>query len=238
MRPLLALVAGLLIAWMPVGRAAPLQPFVATYEAWYQGRQAGTATMRLQPDGPNWQIDLGIRGNRGFAGILGLNVEQGTRFDLVGETFRPLTQHTLRKAAVLFNRRTEGVYDWTKGVATWTGDISKRRRAPVPLQPGDMSALLINLAIVRDAAPGAALQYRFVDGGRARDYAYLTAPEPEIIQVADVSYSALRVSRTNGGNDEMIVWIADGVPTPIRILQREDGEDAIDLRLVEYQGVP
>ncbi|KLI97560.1 hypothetical protein WQ56_16830 [Luteimonas sp. FCS-9] len=228
----------MLIAWVPAGRAATLQPFVATYEAWYQGRHAGAATMRLQPEGARWRIDLGIRGNRGFAGILGLNVEQGTTFDLVGETFRPLAQHTLRKAAVLFNRRTEGVYDWSRGVATWTGDVSKRRRAPVPLQPGDMSALLINLAIVRDAAPGAALQYRFVDGGRVRDHAYLAAGEPETVQVADVSYSALRVSRTNGGNDEMIVWIADGVPTPVRILQREDGEDAVDLRLVEYQGVP
>ena len=32
-------------------------------------------------------------------------------------------------------------------------------------------------------------------------------------------------------------WVASGVPTPIRILQRKDGEDEIDLRLVEYRGV-
>ena len=36
----------------------------------------------------------------------------------------------------------------------------------------------------------------------------------------------------------MIVWIADGVPTPVRILQLDDdGEDDVDLRLIEYQGV-
>lgn len=45
------------------------------------------------------------------------------------------------------------------------------------------------------------------------------------------------VSRTNGGNDETILWVARGVPTPVRILQREDGEDGIDLRLVAYEGV-
>ena len=33
-------------------------------------------------------------------------------------------------------------------------------------------------------------------------------------------------------------WVASGVPTPVRILQRTDGEDAIDLRLIEYQGTP
>ena len=71
-----------------------------------------------------------------------------------------------------------------------------------------------------------------------RQYAYQAAAEPELVQVGDISYSALRVSRTNGGNDETIFWVADGVPTPVRILQREDGQDGVDLRLVEYQGVP
>lgn len=234
----LLLTSLLLALWPASSRAAGLEPFVATYDAWYQGRQAGTATMRLQPEGAQWRIDLGIRGNRGFAGILGLNLEQDTVFDVVGGAYRPLRQSTTRKAAVFFNRKVEGLYDWTRGVARWTGDLSKRRREPVPLQPGDMSALLINLAVMRDAAPGVALHYRFVDGGRVRDYAYQATAEPEIVPVGEMSYSALRVSRTNGGNDEMIIWVAAGVPTPVRILQREDGEDAVDLRLVEYQGAP
>ena len=240
MRALLSLFATalLIVAWPTAARGAGLEPFVATYDAWYQGKQAGTATMRLQPQGAQWQVDLGIRGNRGFAGILGLNLEQDTLFDVVGTVYRPLRQSTTRKAAVFFNRKVEGVYDWANNVARWTGDLSKRRRDPVPLQSGDMSALLINLAVMRDAAPNAALQYRFVDGGRVRQYAYQAAAEPELVQVGEISYSALRVSRTNGGNDEMIIWVADGVPTPVRILQREDGEDAVDLRLVEYQGAP
>lgn len=240
MRMLASLITALVLAaaWPASARAAGLEPFVATYDAWYEGKPAGAATMRLQPQGSQWQVDLAIRGNRGFAGILGLNLEQDTLFDVVGDTYRPLRQSTTRKAAVFFNRRVEGVYDWTAGTARWSGDISKRRRDPVPLQPGDMSALLINLAVMRDAAPDAALQYRFVDGGRVREYAYQAAPETELVQVGEISYSALRVSRTNGGNDEMIIWVADGVPTPVRILQREDGEDAVDLRLVEYQGAP
>lgn len=231
------LLAGLLITASHAA-AAELRPFVATYEAWYEGKAAGTATMRLQPQGAQWDIALDIRGNRGFAGILGLNIDQSTHFDLVGDVYRPLQQSTVRKAAVFFNRRVAGTYDWTRNTAQWSGDLKKTRQQPVALQAGDMSALLINLAVVRDAAPGAALQYRFVDGGRVREYAYQAAAEPEIVAVGEMSYSALRVSRTNGGNDEMIIWVADGVPTPVRILQREDGEDAIDLRLVEYQGVP
>ncbi len=232
-----ALLALLLLTALPAS-AAELRPFLATYEAWYQGKAAGAATMQLQARDTQWDVGLDIRGERGFAGVLGLNLSQSTVFDVVGGVYRPLRQTTVRKAAVFFNRRVEGVYDWSRNLAQWTGDLKKARRQPVALQPGDMSALLINLAVVRDALPGAALRYRFVDGGRVREYHYLAEQAPEILPLGEMTYSALRVSRTNGGNDEMIIWIADGVPTPVRILQREDGEDAVDLRLVEYQGAP
>ena len=96
----------------------------------------------------------------------------------------------------------------------------------------------MNLAVIRDAEPGRALNYRVVDNGRVRDYQYVVAAEPETFGVEELSYSAVRDNPTNGGNDETIFWVADGVPTPVRILQRENGQDTIDLRLVEYQGVP
>ncbi len=243
MRPSLPLVSLLLIALVaacPVaGHAAPLQPFVATYDAWYQGKHAGEATMQLQRKGGHeWQIDLGIRGSRGFAGIVGLNIEQNTVFDTNADesVLRPLQQSTTRKAAVFFNRKVAGSYDWHRNSAQWTGNLSDRRKQPVALQPGDMSALLINLAVIRDAAPGRELRYRFVDGGRVRDHIYRVADDTETVSVGELSYSALRVERTNGGNDDTIIWVADGVPTPIRILQRDNGEDAVDLRLVQYQG--
>ncbi len=57
------------------------------------------------------------------------------------------------------------------------------------------------------------------------------------MSVGEPIYASRRVARTNGGNDETIFWIASGVPTPIRILQRENRADTPDLRLVEYQGV-
>jgi hypothetical protein len=215
----------------------PLEPFVASYQAYNGGDLAGTATMRVvEAGGGRWRVDLDIQGNRGFAGLLRLNIDQSTVFEVAGGAYRPLSQSTERKA-LLFGRETVGTYDWITRTARWTGDVKEARRAPVALQDGDMSGLLINLAIMRDAAPGRALAYRFVDGGRVRRHEYAAAPAPEKIQVGELAYQALRVSRTNGGNDEMIVWVADGVPTPVRILQRENGEDAIDLQLIEYNGV-
>ncbi|MBD9435271.1 DUF3108 domain-containing protein [Pseudoxanthomonas sp. PXM03] len=235
--PLRSLLLGLSLA----GATAPalaLEPFVASYQAYNEGKLAGSASMKVAPrTGSQWQIDLDVKGTRGFARLAGLNIEQSTVFDASDNQFRPLSQATARRA-LLMGKSMVGTYDWTNRTAQWRGDIKKERRAPLSLQTGDMSALLMNLAVIRDAAPGRELNYRVVDNGRIRDYQYVVSSEPEIVSVEDLSYSALRVSRANGGNDETIFWVADGVPTPVRILQRENGQDGVDLRLVEYQGVP
>ena len=229
---------------LPIGEPAvaeaprTLEPFIARYHALYHGKPAGTATLQVVRQAPpRWRVDLGIDGETGMAGVLGLNVQQSTVFENSEAGFRPLSQSTVRKGLFL-GRRSNGVYDWARASAQWRGDLKKRHRQPVALQPGDMSGLLINLAIVRDARPGAVLRYRFVEGGRVRDHIYQVATAPETVAVGELRYEVLRVARTNGGNDDTVVWVAAGVPTPVRILQREDGEDAVDLQLIEYEGTP
>lgn len=233
--PLRALLIGTLtLVSLP---ALALEPFAATYQAYNEGKLAGAAKMQVvQTEDARWRVDLGIRGTRGFAWLAGLNIEQSTVFDSRDEQYRPLSQATV-KHAVFTGKKMSGVYDWQARSARWQGDIKKTRTAAIPLQDGDMSALLVNLAVIRDAQPGKALSYRVVDNGRARDYQYAVAAQTEIVNVDDLSYDAMRVARTNGGNDETIFWVANGVPTPVRILQRENGQDTLDLRLVEYQGV-
>ena len=234
---LLTFIAALVLALPASGSADELAPFHAHYEAWYGDRHVGEATMRLERgEPPNWEIDLEVRANRGLIGLARLNMLQSTLFDVHhdGNFFRPLTQRTVRKA-LLFGRSADGIYDWHSRTAQWSGDVSERRSQPVPLEDGDMSALLINLAVIRDAEPGATLRYRYVDNGRAREHEYQVSEAPEIVKVAGMSYAALRVSRIEDDDDEMIVWVANGVPTPIRIVQRDD-DDTIDLRLIEYRG--
>jgi hypothetical protein len=215
--------------------ARSLQAFEARYEAHYRGKPAGSARLDLTGAATRWEVTLEIEARAGIAGILGLDLQQTTDFETLADGgYRPLTQRTERKG-LLLGRETSGRYDWARSRAQWTGDLKKRHRAPVALQPGDMSGLLINLAIVRDARPGAVLRYRFVEGGRVREHVYAAADAPEQVEIGGLRYTVLRVARSNGGNDDTVVWVAEGVPTPVRILQREDGEDAVDLRLIEYR---
>ncbi len=219
------------------GQASTLEPFVASYQVYRNGKPVGDATMRVVKSGDaRWRIDLDIRGTRGLAGLTGINIEQSTLFDVAGTHYRPLSQSTVRRA-LFSGRKNVGVYDWNANTARWEGDVKKTRRDAIALQAGDMSGLLINLAIIRDAEPGKALHYRFVDDGRARDHDYVVAQAQESMIVDELSYNAMRVNRVQSGSEETILWVASGVPTPIRILQRENGQDSLDLRLIEYKGV-
>lgn len=213
-----------------------LVPFRATYSVVRNGSPAGVASMQVVDLGSGrWRLDLGIRGTQGLAGLAGLNLQQSTVFERVGDAFRPLSQATV-KNLLMRSKRITGSYDWARDNAHWTGDISSKRRAPVALQAGDMNALLVNLAVVRDADAGRPLQYRVVDNGRARLQTFTTSTAKETVTVGDLSYDAWHVSRTNAGNDGMDAWVSDNVPTPVRIVQKDSDTGTLELLLTDYKG--
>ncbi|MDO5506228.1 MAG: DUF3108 domain-containing protein [Pseudoxanthomonas suwonensis] len=222
----------------PLDRAAafaehPLEPFVASYEVYNKGRRLGEATMELVRGSNNrWRIDLNMRGT-GLLRLTGLNAEQSVVFEEREGQLLPISQATSQRALVS-NRRQVGVYDWKARRATWRGDVRESRRDPVPLQDGDMPGLLINLAVIRDASPGVRLRYRYVDGGRAREHIYQAESATDGYEAGEIGYQALRLQRGDA-SDGTELWVASGVPTPLRVLQHEDGADGIDLRLIEYK---
>jgi hypothetical protein len=223
------------MAVVPLSAPRGLQPFVATYQVFHDGHELGQATLQLvHVDGARWRIDLALQG-RGLVRLTGLNLQQSTVFDTDGDTFRPLAQSTVKRR-FFSTRKTVGVYDWNLRSVRWTGDVRDGHAGPIALQPGDMSGLLIDLAVIRDAQPGRTLDYRFVDDGRVRAHHWVVAPQTEHITIGELDYDAMRANRIQDGGDDTVLWVADGVPTPIRILQREDGADATDLRLIEYKG--
>jgi hypothetical protein len=219
---------------IPEPAVRALFPFNARYAVFRGGKPLGDATLQLvEVPGARWRIDLRIEATHGLMSLANLDLQQSTVFDESAGALRPLSQSTVRKA--LFSRKQiTGTYDWGRNLAQWTGDVKKTRRAAVPLQAGDMNALLINLAILRDAAPGATLHYRFVDDGRARDQEYRVSAAREAQVIDDLSYAALRVDRVRGGGNATTFWVVESVPTPIRIVQHDDDGD-LELQLVAYE---
>lgn len=215
-----------------------LRPFTGTYQVFRGESPLGQATMRLvNTGGARWRIDLNILGTQGLAGAAGVNIQQSTVFDATGSQFRPVSQSTVRHA-LFSTKKTVGIYDWGKSAASWTGDVKKSRRGRViALQPGDMSGLLINLALMRDAKLGAALQYRFVDDSRMRVQQYAVAPATELVNVGEMSYDTFRIDRVNSGADRTTMWFTPEVPLPVRIHIKDGDDAALDLMLTQYKGV-
>ena len=204
--------------------AVAVEAFTADYQATAMGMQ-GNGQMAISPQGNNrWQYSLTIRNSL-------VDMSQKTVFDEKDGVLRPLSSSDLSRLLVK-KKSVDTTFDWQKNLAVWTGDVKPERAGPVALQPGDMDALLVNLAIVRDVAAGKPLNYRMVENGNAKAMSYRVAGK-EKITVAGKAREATKVVRTSG-KKEMIVWVVAGMPVPARILQREDGQDSIDLQIKSW----
>ncbi len=202
-------------------QAMAVEPFSADYQASAMGMQ-GDGQMSLTSKGNDrWEYSLTINNSL-------VDMSQKTVFDEKGGVLRPLSSTDLSR--VLIKKKTVSAdYDWDQKQVTWSGDVKPGRAGPVALNKGDMDALLVNLAIVRDVAAGKPLKYRLVENGKARPMSYSVAGK-ENITIAGQTREATKVVRTSG-DKETIVWIVAGMPAPARILQREDGRDSIDLQV-------
>ena len=202
-------------------QAQALKPFTATYDVNYMGLN-GTATMALaKVSGDRWKYSLDI--DSAIA-----NLSQNTVFDANGGRWRPLANSDSAMLLIKKNSK-QASYDWAKREARWSGDVKPDRAGPVSLQEGDLDAMLLNLAIPRDVTSGAALEYRMVDDGRARQMRYKVVGK-ETVKVGGESRTATKVARTDG-DKQQLVWVLPGLPVPARILQRKDGKDEMDLVL-------
>ncbi|HEY4560194.1 MAG TPA: DUF3108 domain-containing protein [Lysobacter sp.] len=213
------LAASLALAGAPAFAA---QPFNAAYQANYMGMKA-TGRMSIEPAGNGqWRYTLEVRNQLA-------NLVQSTVFEDDGGKLRPLSGSDSNKLLVKKSSKKAN-YDWSRGVATWSGDVKPDRAGPVKLQAGDLDALLVNLAIARDAAAGKPLRYRMVDDGRVRQLTYTVAGK-EAVTVGGKSQQATKVVSTSG-DKKTTLWVVAGVPVPVRIMQ-VDGNDTIDLRIAQ-----
>lgn len=210
--------AALLLASAP---ALAIDAFTADYQASYMGMQANGKMTLAPAGGDRWRYTLDISNSLA-------NLRQSTVFEDHNGVWRPLSSEDVSQVLVKKTAKTAS-YDWEQAVASWSGDVKADRSGPIKLKAGDMDALLINLALVRDFKAGKPMSYRLVDDGRVKQLSYKTAGK-EQISVGGEQREATKVVNTDG-DKQTIAWLVDGMPIPARILQRKDGKDAIDLRV-------
>lgn len=219
------LLTATLVASAMAAPARALEPFAADYQASYMGLSAN-GRMTIESQGGNqWKYTLKISNQVA-------QLTQTTVFEDRDGQWRPLTG-TDASLLLVKKIRRNAVYDWAKGEARWSGDVKPERAGPVPLQTGDVDGLLMNLAIARDAVAGKPLRYRMVDEGRAKPMSFTVAGKESII-IGGKPRQATKLVSSNG-NKQMLIWVVEGLALPARILQRKDGKDDIDLKIVSVQ---
>lgn len=201
--------------------AFAVEPFKATYLANYMGMQADGVMTLAPAEGDRWTYSFNINGSMA-------ELSQTTVFEERDGHYRPLSGSD-RSRVLIKNVDKQASYDWDKGVASWSGDIKEGRGGPVKLQPGDLDGMLVNLALVRDVAAGKPLHYRMVDDGRIKQLDYKVAGK-EQVTVAGQSHQATKVVNTDG-DKQTVAWIVEGMPVPVRLLQKRDGKNEMDLQL-------
>ena len=218
----LSLAAALAMAESP---AHALKPFTAQYEASFKGISAGGA-MTLSRQGQRWTYAMGLRNAMA-------NLSQATVFEEAAGRYRPLGGSD-RSTYLMKTRAVVTLYNWKGMQARWTGDVKPQRAGPGAMQPGDMDALLVNLALVRDIGFGrTSMSYRLLENGKAKSMTYRVAGR-EKITVGGRALDTTRVVQS-AGSKQTAVWIAPGVPTPVRIVQREDGSEVFRLQLTSWR---
>jgi hypothetical protein len=210
--------AALLLASVP---ALAVKPFTANYQASYMGLQGNGQMTLAAAGGDRWKYTLSIQSALA-------QLSQTTVFEDNGGKWRPLSGNDASSVLIKHSNKT-ATYDWSKGEARWSGDVKDDRNGPVTLQAGDLDAMLLNLAIVRDVNAGKPLSYRMVDDGRAKQMSYQVAGK-DTITIEGKPRQATKVMRSDG-DKQTVLWVVDGLPVPARILQRKGGKDEMDLQL-------
>lgn len=223
MSVLLAITSALLA--MTAAPAHALKPFTAQYDASFKGISAG-GSMSLTQQGTRWTYSMGIRNAMA-------NLSQATVFEDAAGRYRPLGGSD-RSTYLMKTRSIITHYNWKGMQARWTGDVKPQRAGPVAMQVGDMDALLVNLALVRDVGFGrTSMSYRLLENGKAKPMAYRVAGR-EKITVGGRALDTTKVVQSAGGK-QTTAWIAAGVPAPVRIVQREDGSEVFRLQLTSWR---
>lgn len=203
---------------------AALKPFSADYSVRYQGIPAA-AQASLTRSGDNWNYVMAI-------GNVAASMNQATYFRERNGTYLPLggsdrLQYVGQRRAI----RTR--YDWPSLQVRWSGDAKPSRSGPIPLQSGDVDALLLQLALVRDHEAGRPMQYRVIENGRARPVSFRRAGT-EQVTIGARTTPAVRYVQTGDGKTTT-AWIASGIPIPVRLTQQENGRETVRLTMTGWR---
>lgn len=236
-RPLCALLA---TAAMTVAHADAPADFRAEYAVYIDGKAAGESTLELRARGHgHWQHRLGAAGTKGLARLARFSTEQTASVTFIDGRPRILGAE-MQQRSLMKDRDLQVEFDWSANTVRWLGDINDNEPAQRPLQgePATGSSLNLQLAFdARHGTPGQRVHYVLHDRGRASELDYVIG-SAQSVTVPAGTYTAVPLRGERVDKQRVtIAWYDPALPpTPVRVLQTEEGEEKYELRLVRISG--
>ena len=211
----------------------PLSTFSATYRLTNGSIRLGTTNISLQPHAAGWRY----RSVTEADGLVGLFVSgqavDSTLLERHGDRLRP-TAYRHTEPDDEDNVRVD--FDWTAGRARIRDNAGQRT---LDLADDTVDGFSATLTLIRALAQGRErIRIPTIDDQGERETLMFRAAGRERIEVPYGTYDAVRVDRVREDKDRAtITWLAPALDwVALRIDQREDGELAGRLELLELRG--
>jgi hypothetical protein len=228
-----------LAAGSGLAQASALQPFTARYEVLRDGKSQGEAVMKLEQIGDaRWKFSSDVRGTSGMARLSGFEMTESTNFEVRPDGgLKPLSASA--EGGISLRRRSiDTEFDYASNEVRWSGDAKPDQRGPAPLSERTVNPQILNLALAQQLRAGAegSIRLDLVNRGDSDPVEYRIGAK-ESVSVPLGTREAITLQHRRTDKDRVItLWIDPTLPpAPVRVLQREDGEDAYELRLVAIE---
>ncbi|MBL8251149.1 MAG: DUF3108 domain-containing protein [Candidatus Competibacter sp.] len=212
----------------------PVKPFRARYEVYGSGFAIGEAVMSLAAAGPNaYQMSTQVRPNGLAAMLVSGQIDERASGEIRDGAIRPLRYE--RRVETPKKKQTVQLrFDWAAGQLHASDN---ERRATLPLSPGVLDPLSLNLQVMWDLQRGRLPpQYVLADETETKDYQIKNEGE-ETLETSVGTLRAARISQAKPGKTRITTfWFAPDLRyLPVRVLQQKDNKEVLrmEIRAVE-----
>jgi hypothetical protein len=203
------------------------------------GKSQGEAVMKLERiEGSRWKFSSDVRGTSGMARLSGFEMSEHTEFEVREDGgLKPLSASAAGGIS-LRRRSIDTEFDYARNEVRWSGDAKPDQRGPAPLSARTVNPQILNLALAQQLRAGAegSIRLDLVNRGDSDPVEYRIG-EKQSVSVPLGTREAITLQHRRTDKDRVItLWIDPSLPpAPLRVLQREDGKDAYELRLVAIE---
>lgn len=212
----------------------PVSPFKARYEVYGSGFSIGDAVMTLTTTGPNqYQMSSEVRPNGLAALLVSGQIDEKANGEIRDGTVRP-ARYERRVETPKKKQTIQLRFDWSANQILARDD---REQATLPLSPGVVDPLSLNLRVMWDLQRGRVPeQYPLADDTELKTYQIKNEGE-ENLDTPLGKLRAVRISQSKPGKTRITTfWFAPDLHyLPVRVAQEKNGKELLrmEIRAVE-----